>query len=156
MVAETVFKVIEDHASATVFILGDTNEEESTTTTCATSVNNSSDDYFQVNETTSTDAPTTNMTTKRRRRRPQRTTEPPDPTCRVLVANTDGDQVLIGCTVYCKNYTKPHHNWIECVNITVETAFTMQNATRYICPMGYCTRGYCYRTGMKLPCWVSF
>ncbi|XP_077507795.1 uncharacterized protein LOC144118886 isoform X2 [Amblyomma americanum] len=120
-------------ASATVFILGDTNEEESTTTTCATSVNNSSDDYFQVNETTSTDAPTTNTTTRKRRRRPQGTTEPPDPTCHVYVANTDGDQ-----------------------NITVETAFTMQNATRYICPMGYCTRGYCYRTGMKLPCWVSF
>uniref|UniRef100_A0A023FCW7 Evasin n=1 Tax=Amblyomma cajennense TaxID=34607 RepID=A0A023FCW7_AMBCJ len=147
--------------SATVFTLDDSNEEE-TTTSCTTTANVSSEDYtvanvsssdnLESNDTAITEAPETNSTTKRRRR--YRPTEPPDPTCVFYVANTTGDQALIGCTVYCKNYTKPYEGRRECVNITVATASTMQSGTPYICPMGFCLAGYCYKTGMKLPCWV--
>uniref|UniRef100_A0A023FF35 Evasin n=1 Tax=Amblyomma cajennense TaxID=34607 RepID=A0A023FF35_AMBCJ len=151
--------------SATVFALSDSNQEE-TTTSCTTTSNVSSEDYtegtpianvsssdnLESNGTAITEAPVTNSTTKRRRR--DRPTVPPDPTCVYYVANTTGDQALIGCTVYCENYTKPVEGRQECVNITVDIASTMQSGTPYICPMGFCLAGYCYKTGMKLPCWV--
>uniref|UniRef100_A0A023FFF2 Evasin n=1 Tax=Amblyomma cajennense TaxID=34607 RepID=A0A023FFF2_AMBCJ len=150
--------------SATVFALSDSNQEE--TTTSCTTANVSSQDYtegtpvanvsisdnLESNDTAITEVPKTNSTTKRKRQ--HRTTVPPDPTCHVYLANTTGDQALIGCTVYCQNYTKPYGHRQECVNITREIAFTMQSGTPYICPMGFCLAGYCYKTGMKLPCWV--
>uniref|UniRef100_A0A023G2W8 Evasin n=1 Tax=Amblyomma parvum TaxID=251391 RepID=A0A023G2W8_AMBPA len=143
----------EGNASATIFALTGGNEDVETTN-CTTSSNVSSYDDMKGNDTATTDAPTTNAT-KRRRRRPERTTEPPDPTCSIYIASTDGDPVLIGCTIYCENYTKPFGYRRECVNITLEAASAMQNRTRYICPMGFCLNGYCYKTGMKLPCWLQ-
>ncbi|XP_077508569.1 uncharacterized protein LOC144119943 [Amblyomma americanum] len=132
------------NVSARVFTQSDSNLEE-TTTSCTTPANVFSEDYTEG-------TPVANASSDY----DLEDDESSDQSCRVYVANTDGDQVLIGCTVYCENYTMPYDQWRECVNITKETAFTMQNETRYICPMGFCTRGYCYKTGMKLPCWVSF
>uniref|UniRef100_A0A023G2V9 Evasin n=1 Tax=Amblyomma triste TaxID=251400 RepID=A0A023G2V9_AMBTT len=154
------------YASTTIFTQGDGSEEHTTTSYTplgnlssqdniqgTTSANASSDNFFEGNGTTSTAAPTTNGTKKRRRG--EQTTEPPDPTCGVYTAQTDGDKCLIGCTIYCENYTKPFDYRRECVNITLEAAHAMQPGIRYLCPMGFCLRGYCYRTGMKLPCWTG-